>query len=131
LANIVEIHVTIDGIYEASVQGCPYVLLVMTKVVEAILVGCSPHVNQVLLEETASTEQEREFIRPVLNTVRNIISLREAVFFRGGHLEIIVVSIFSVYEEERILKTLIHRGSIADTLEWAILEMDDNIAVAI
>jgi hypothetical protein len=81
----------------------------VTEIVEAVLIGSGPHVNQVLLKETATSEEQGEFVRPVLDPIGDVIGLRESALFRRGNLEVVVISIFSVDEEKGVLETLVYR----------------------
>jgi len=49
-------------------------------VVEMVLIGGHPHVDQVPLEEMAASEEQRKLVPPVLNTIGDIIRWRESVF---------------------------------------------------
>lgn len=71
----------------------------VAKVVEMDILGSRPHIDPVLLEETAASEGGNLML-PMPNAIGNAIGQRKSAVFQREHLEVVV----PVYEREGILE---------------------------
>ena len=132
-----QVDIAVDHISETMVEGAreirasgPYLRLVETNIVQAVLVGRRPHVYQILLEQASTMEQQRELVFTFLDAECGIVGPRKSLSVVGGLCEIVVVTILAENEEERVLQALIHRGPLVYPLEGPISLVKHNVTGA-